>query len=164
MEVLKVYQEAGARRGLQGHAPAQGHQGGIHHRARRRLSHRKAHGGHHRVGGRVLQRKSGAGSCPGYARGRFSRILGGQPGALRLPQAHGAGRGQEAAHPRTRRGDRCCRGAHLQHGRVGQGNPEHHPHPQRRGHRQPHRQALVQERRPHHPQESCLHGNLGLGH
>ena len=35
LEVLKVYQEAGARRRLQGHAPAQGHQGGIHHRARR---------------------------------------------------------------------------------------------------------------------------------
>ena len=30
---------------------AQGHQGSLHHRARRRLPHRQAHGGHHRVCG-----------------------------------------------------------------------------------------------------------------
>ena len=164
LEVLSLHPKARARRRLQGHAPAQGREGGLHHRARRRLPHRQAHGGHHRVCGRVLLGEPCAGSCQGYARGRFSRLLGGQPGALRLPEAHGAGRGQEASHPRTRRGHRSRGGAHLQHGRGGQGHPGHHPHPQRRGHRQPHRQALVQERRPHHPQESCLHGNLGLGH
>ena len=54
-------------------------------------------------------------------------------------------------------------GAHIRHGRVRQGNPGHHPHPQRRGRRQSHRQALVQERRPHHPEERGLHGNSGLG-
>ncbi len=33
------------------------------HRARRRLSHGQAHGGHHRVSGRILQRKSCPGGC-----------------------------------------------------------------------------------------------------
>ena len=31
------------------------------------------------------------------------------------------------------------------------------------GHRQPHRQALVQERRPHHPEKRSLHRHFGLG-
>ena len=144
--------------------PQESGPGRLHHRTRRRLPHRQAHGGHHRERGRVLQRESGAGSCQRYAGGCLSRLLGLQQGALRLPQAHGAGRGQEAALPRTRRGDLRRRGAHLRHGRGGQGNPGHHPHPQRRGHRQPHRQALVQERRPHHPEKRGVHGESGLGY
>ncbi len=75
-----------------------------------------------------------------------------------------AGRGQEAAHAGTRSGHCARGGAHLRHGRGRQGNPGHHPDPQRRGHRQPHRQALVQERRPHHPQERGVYRNPGLGH
>ena len=50
-----LHQKAGARRRLQGHAPAQGHKGCIYHRACRRLTHRQADGGHHRERGRVLQ-------------------------------------------------------------------------------------------------------------
>ena len=46
-----VHTQAGARRGLQVHAAAQGHPRRVHHRARRRLPHRQAHGGHHRERG-----------------------------------------------------------------------------------------------------------------
>ena len=77
------------------------------------------------------------GSRQGDAGVCFSGLLGGQSRALRLPEAHGAGRGQEASHPGTRSRNRARRGAHLRHGRVRQGNPGHHPHPQRRGHRNP---------------------------
>ena len=37
------------------------------------------------------------------------------------------------------------------------------PRPQRRGHRQPGREALVQERSPLHPQKRGLHGDAGMG-
>ena len=40
--------ETGARRRLQVHATAQGNQGGVHHRAGRRLRHRQAPRRHHR--------------------------------------------------------------------------------------------------------------------
>ena len=46
-----LHQKAGTRRRLQVHAQAQGCQGRLHHRARRRLPHRQAHGGHHRERG-----------------------------------------------------------------------------------------------------------------
>ena len=67
LEVLEVHPEAGARSRLQGHAEAARRPGSLHHRARRRFAHRQAHGGHHRVGGRILQREFGAGSCQGDA-------------------------------------------------------------------------------------------------
>ena len=47
LEILKVHPQAGARRGLQVHAAAQGHSRGIHHRTRRRLPYRQAYGSHH---------------------------------------------------------------------------------------------------------------------
>ena len=49
-----VHPEAGARRRLQVHAKEAGYQSRLYHRARRRLSHGQAHGGHHRERGRVL--------------------------------------------------------------------------------------------------------------
>ena len=107
LEVLKVHQEAGARRRLQVDAPQAGHPRGLHHRARRRFPHRQAHGGHHRERGRILQRKSCPRSRPGHEGSRFPRLLGRQQGSLRLQQAHGAGRSQEAALPRTRSGHRA---------------------------------------------------------
>ena len=42
LEVLKVHPQARARRRLQVHAPAQGRQGGLHHRAGRRQPDRQA--------------------------------------------------------------------------------------------------------------------------
>ena len=57
LEILEIHPQAGARRGLQVHAPQAGYPGRLHHRARRRLSHRQADGGHHRVRGRILLRK-----------------------------------------------------------------------------------------------------------
>ncbi len=51
VEILPLHPQAGARRRLQVHAPAQGRPGGLHHRARRRLTHGQAHGGHHRERG-----------------------------------------------------------------------------------------------------------------
>ena len=47
LEVFEVHPQKGARGGLEVHATAQGHPGGLHHRARRRLPHRQADGGHH---------------------------------------------------------------------------------------------------------------------
>ena len=61
---------------------------------------------------------------------------------------------KKTPHPGTRSRNRSRGHAHFLHGRVGPGHPGHHPDPQRRGHRQPHRQALVQERRPHHPEKT----------
>ena len=54
LEVLQVHPQAGARRGLQVHAAPQGHPRRLYHRARRRLPHRQADGGHHRERGRIL--------------------------------------------------------------------------------------------------------------
>ena len=49
LEIQQVHPQAGARRGLQVPvAKAQGHPRRLHHRARRRLPHRQADGGHHR--------------------------------------------------------------------------------------------------------------------
>ena len=163
MEIFQIHPKAGARRGLQVHAAAQGHPRGLNHRARRRLPNRQADGGHHRVRGRILLRKSCGGSSAWYARGGLPGLLGRQPGALRLPQADGPGRGQEASHPRTGPGHLPGGPAHLQPGRVGERHPGDHPHSQRRGHRQPHRQALVQERHSHHPQKRGLHRHFALG-
>ena len=42
LEILPLHQEAGARRGLQVHAEAQGRPRRLHHRAGRRHSHRQA--------------------------------------------------------------------------------------------------------------------------
>ena len=53
--------------------------------------------------------------------------------------------------------------AHLRHGRGRNGHAAHRPRPQRRGHRQPHRKALVQERHPLHPQKRGLHRDVDLG-
>ena len=52
-----------------------GHKGSIHHRARRRLPHRQAHGSHHRERGRILQRKSCRGRRPGNEGSRFEGLL-----------------------------------------------------------------------------------------
>ena len=75
LEVFEVHQEARTRRCVQVHAPAQGYQGGLHHGACRRLSHRQAHGGHHRECGRVLQRESCPGGRPGHEGVRIARLL-----------------------------------------------------------------------------------------
>ena len=163
MEVFEIHPEAGTCRGLQVHAEAQGHPRGLHHGARRRLPHRQADGGHHRVRGRVLQRKSCHRGIAGNAGGGVPGLLGRQPGALRLPEALRPGRGQEASHPGTRPGYIPRGSAHLQPGRIRQGNPGRHPHPERRWHRQPHRQVVGQERRPHHPEKRGLHRHFGLG-
>ena len=56
----------------------------------------------HRERGRVLQREFGPGGHQGDARGRLQRLLDRQQDALRLQQAHGAGRAEEEAHPGTR--------------------------------------------------------------
>ena len=48
---FQVHQKAGTRRRFQVHVAAQGCQGCVHHRARRRLPHREADGGHHRERG-----------------------------------------------------------------------------------------------------------------
>ena len=163
LEVLPLHPQARARRRLQVHAAAQGRQSCLHHRARRRHPHRQAHGGHHRELGRVLQREFGPGGHQGDARGRLSRLLDRQQDALWLQQAYGAGRGEEKAHPGTRP-RRLPRGqAHLRHGRGRNGDAAHRPRPQRRGHRQPHRKALVQERHPLHPQKRGLHRDTDLG-
>ena len=54
LEVLPLHPQAGARRRLQVHAPAQGGSRRLHHRARRRHADGQAHGGHNRERGRVL--------------------------------------------------------------------------------------------------------------
>ncbi len=163
MEIFQIHPKTRTCRGLQVHAPAQGHPRRLHHRARRRLPHRQADGGHHRVRGRVLLGESCRRSQAGNARGRLPWLLGRQPGALRLQEADGPGRCQEASHPGTGPGHLPGGSAHLQPGRVWERHPGHHPHPERRGYRQPHRQAMVQERRPHHPQKRGLHRNPSLG-
>ena len=163
MEIFKIHPQAGTRRGLQVHAKAQGRPRGIYHRARRRLSHGQADGGHYRVRGRILLGKSCRRSSAWYARGRLQGLLGRQPGALRLQEADGPGRCQEASHPGTGPGHLPGGSANLQPGRVWERHPGHHPHPERRGHRQPHRQTLVKERRPHHPQKRGLHRHFALG-
>ena len=48
LEVFEIHPQAGARRGLQGPAAAQGHPRGVHHRAGRGQRHRQAARGHHR--------------------------------------------------------------------------------------------------------------------
>ena len=53
--------------GLQVHAETQGHPGRLHYRARRRLTYREAHGGHHRECGRVLLGEPGPGGNQGNA-------------------------------------------------------------------------------------------------
>ena len=77
--------------------------------------------------------------------------------ASRVPygfsKVHGAGRGQEAPQawnpiPATAPVVERIFGM----AEAGRGILDITKHPQRRGHRQPHRQALVQERRPHHPE------------
>ena len=65
------------------------------------------------------------GGHAGDAEGRFSRLLGGQPGVLRLQQAHGAGRGEEAPHLGTQPCNRSRGEVHLRNGRVGEGNYGH---------------------------------------
>ena len=65
LEVLPLHPQAGARRRLQVHAPAQGRPRRLHHRARRRHAHRQTHGGHHRERGRVLQRRIWPKRSPG---------------------------------------------------------------------------------------------------
>ena len=67
-----------------------GVRGCLHHRARRRFPHRQADGGHHRERGRVLQRESCPGGCPGDAGGRVPRLLPRLQGALRLQARQGA--------------------------------------------------------------------------
>ena len=99
--------------------------------------HRQAHGGHHRVGGRILQRESGPGGHQRDAGVRIQRLLGFQLRPLRLQPRHGAGRGQEAPHSGTRPGCVPHRQAYLRYGRSQQRDGDHHQHPQRRGHRQP---------------------------
>ena len=46
---------------------------------------------------------------------------------------------------------------------AGRGNTGHHPHPERRGHRQPHGKALVQDWYPQHPLQRGLHRYDDLG-
>ena len=53
--------------------------------------------------------------------------------------------------------------AHLRPGGGGQGHPGDRPHPEPRGHRQPHRRAVVQEQHPHHHAKRNLHRHLGPG-
>ena len=108
-------------------------------------------------------RKSSGGSSTGNAGGRLPGLLGRQPGALRLSQADGPGRGQEAPHIGARSGLISRSAAHSRYGLGRTGHPGHYPHPERRGHRQPHRPALVQERRPHHPEKLGLHRHPSLG-
>ena len=163
MEVFEIHPQAGTRRRLQVHATQEGRPRRLHHRARRRLPHRQADGGHHRVGGRILLGKSCRRSSAGDAGGGLPGLLGRQPGAIRLPQADGPGRSQEAPNPGTQPGHLPGGETHFRYGRVGQGHPGDHPHPERRGHRQPHRKALVQERRPHHPAQRDLYRHSDLG-
>ena len=163
MEIFEIHSQAGARRGLQVHAAAQGRSRGLHHRARRRFPHRQADGGHHRVRGRVLLRKSCGRSSARDAGGRLPGLLGRQPGALRLPQADGPGRSEEASHPGTGSGHLPRGPTHLRYGRGRTRHPGHHPRSQQRWHRQPYRQALVQERRPHHTEKRGLHRHPSLG-
>ena len=101
LEILPLHPQAGARRRLQVHAPAQRSSRRLHHRARRRHPHRQADGGHHRERGRVLQREFSPRGHQGDEGGRLSRLLDRQQDALRLQQAHGAGRAEEEAHPGT---------------------------------------------------------------
>ena len=70
LEILPLHPQAGARRRLQVHAPAQGRPRRLHHRARRRHSNGQAHGGYIRERGRVLFGESCAGGPPGDAGGR----------------------------------------------------------------------------------------------
>ena len=86
LEVLPLHTQARARRRIQVHAQTQGREGRIHHRARRRLRHRKAHGGHHRERGRVLLGESRPRGLAGDERGRLTRLLGRPQRPLRLPQ------------------------------------------------------------------------------
>ena len=110
---------------------------GLHHRARRRLPHGQAYGGHHRVCDEFYSENLAEEVRRGDAGGGVQRLLGRQQGALRLPQAHGAGRGQEAPHTGTDPATAPVVPAYLQHGRVGQRHPGHHADLQLRGHRQP---------------------------
>ena len=96
LEILAIHPQAGARRGLQVHAPQAGHQGNLHHRARRRLPHRQADGGHHREPGRILLGKSCPGGFAGNAGGRLPWLLDFHLLPLRLPEGAGPGRSQEA--------------------------------------------------------------------
>ena len=112
---------------------------------------------------RLDNRYLGPGGHQGDAGGRVQRLLGRQHYPLRLQQGHGEGRGQEAPHAGTRPGHIPRRQAHLRPGGGRKGDAEHHPHPERRGHRQPCGKALVQERSPLHPQERGLHGGYGVG-
>ena len=99
LEVLKVHPQAGARRRLQVHAPAQGHQSRLYHRVRRRLPHRQAHGGHHRERGRILLRKFGPRGRPGNAGGSVKRLFPGFQGSFRLQPHQGQRRGEGPSHP-----------------------------------------------------------------
>ena len=137
LEVLPVHPQAGARCCLQVHAPAQGSPRRLHHRARRRHPDGQAHGGHHRERGRVLQREPGPGGHQGDAGSCLPRLLGHQQDTLRLQSGHGAGRGQEEAHPGTRPRRLPGRQTHLRHGGGRNGDAAHRQGPQRRGDRQP---------------------------
>ena len=96
---VQVHPQAGARRGLQVHAPKRkGVRVVFHHRTRRRLPHRQADGGHYRERGRILLRKScGQRFCGGC--GKRPPAASGFPAAppSATTRAHGPGRGQEAS-------------------------------------------------------------------
>ena len=163
LEVLALHPQARARRRLQVDAAPARHPRRLHHRARRRLPYRQAHGGDHRERRRVLLGKSCAGGRPRHARGRLTRLLGRQPHPLRLHEGLRAGRREEAPPAGARLRHRPRRGAHLRPRRGGQGHHRDRAHPQRRRHRQPHRTPLVQERRPHPAHQRRLHGHAAVG-
>ena len=164
MEIFEVHPQAGARCGLQVHAAQAGYQSNFHHRARRRLSHRQADGGHHRERGRILLRKSCRRGQAGDAGSRLPGFLGLHLRPLRLPEGAGPGRGQETpeagAGPARRR-----RGAtHLPVGLAGNQHPGHHQDPEPGRSRRPPTGTLDQDHHPPDSHQRDLYGNLGLGH
>ena len=60
-------------------------------------------------------------------------------------------------------GSAPVRTAHVQNGRVGKEHPRHRQDLQRRGNREPGREAMVEDGRPQHAEQRDLHGDARLG-